>query len=199
MYYVLEIRDPHRNKVVLRRRGESFVENFIKMLYGTLYLAPTSQITQLVDQGGVARNFPNLYTQNNAYTATKPWATNVYDLVGILVGTGATPVSPTDYRIESKIANGSGAGQLSYSDMFYSYNGIVTVNNVNYFELELYRTFTNQSGSDINVSETAIYIAHHDASNVIYYFMIARDVFTPVTFPANQSRTVSYKIRVKTP
>lgn len=199
IYYLVEIRDPETKKIYLRKRGESFVENFIKILYAVLYAGSRSKITQFVGLDGALYSIPDLFDAFSYYAGTKDDPSYSPDSWGILVGTGATPVSPTDYRIESKIAHGTGLGQLSYGIMQYSYNGIITVNNVNYFELELFRTFTNQSGQDINVSETAIYVVHKNSGGGLYIFMIARDVFTPVVFPANQSRTVSYKIRVKTP
>ncbi len=71
---------------------------------------------------------------------------------GILVGTGTTPVTVTDYSLATRINNGSGAGQLNY--LIVSITTPATVGNTQSFTVS--RGFTNNSGNSITVNEVGM-------------------------------------------
>lgn len=70
---------------------------------------------------------------------------------GIVVGTGSTAVAMADYALNTKIAHGTGAGQLQY--------GSHTINNASGtspITWVVTRAFTNGSGGNITIAETGI-------------------------------------------
>jgi hypothetical protein len=116
------------------------------------------------------------------------------DSIGIVVGSGSTSVGPTDYSLVSKIAHGTGSGQLDYdaSAVLYSYGSSSSY-------VELYRSFTNKSGADITVREVGIIAKSvwRDSSAVRndVNFLVARDVLpTPVKVPNLGTLTVRYRV-----
>lgn len=72
---------------------------------------------------------------------------------GVVVGTGTTATAISDSKLETQIANGNGAGQLNYGAV--SVGQPVTVGSTRQFTVA--RTFTNNSGADINVKEVGLY------------------------------------------
>ncbi len=112
------------------------------------------------------------------------------DDYGILVGTGTTAETSTDYQIETKIAHGTGSGQLQYAAGDYTAAGV----SGSYVEFEVRRTFTNGSGASITVQEAVIYCKTWGAG-AYRYFCIARDLTGGVSVPDGQVLTVKYIYR----
>jgi hypothetical protein len=116
------------------------------------------------------------------------------DVQGIVVGSGSTPVDPTNYNLASMISHGTGSGQLDYdaSAVTTSFGGSSSY-------VELYRSFTNKSGASIVVREVGI-IARDiwwSGSTAVYNvnFLVARDVLpSPVTVPNLGTLTVRYRV-----
>lgn len=72
----------------------------------------------------------------------------------IIVGTGAGSVSYNQYNLTTKIVHGNGAGQLNHSN---SPSGDLSVSiDGNYSTFSISRTFTNNSGGDITVTEIGL-------------------------------------------
>ena len=108
---------------------------------------------------------------------------------GIIVGTGSTAPDNLDYVMETPIAHGTGAGELSYG----SESEVTTAEvgpNVDYIQS---RTFNNGSGGAINVTEFGIYAWAYAGGDFI--FMIAHDVTAPVNVPNSSTLTVTYTFR----
>jgi hypothetical protein len=109
---------------------------------------------------------------------------------GPVVGTGTGAYDWDNYKLDTQIAHGAGAGQLQYGAT--TFNAPQTVGNERYYEI--IRTFQNQSGGDITVNEIGLYATQSTAT---YYWCIARDVLgIGVTVPNGQTLTVTYKIKV---
>ncbi len=123
------------------------------------------------------------------------------DSYGIVIGNGTASVSPTDYALQSKIPNGTGSGQLSYDA--HSFSPITSGGGVTSFSVV--RSFANNSGGDISVSEVGIIIYHrlyeHDdrigtVYNETQYVLIIRDVFSTRTVPDGGGITVKYTFSI---
>jgi len=108
---------------------------------------------------------------------------------GIVLGTGDTAEDNEDYALETQLTQGVGVGNITHGAMIIGSSAVVGVN----VDLELKRTFTNNTGSSIIVKEAGIY-TWNEANN--YYFMIIRDVLSPSkTVPDKCSLTVYYTFR----
>ena len=177
--------------------GDSFLSNFIKLLYCTMCLRANpssggSAIT-LTDTGGVARTgdvtYANLlstyFMRCNNVANNADW--------GILVGTGSTAVTINDYALAAKVAQGTGAGQMEYGNhsivssthdgSTYSYSGIT-------------RTVANNSGGAIVIAEVGLATSMYWDTATYRYFLLLREVLgSAVT--VNTTQTLTATIRIK--
>lgn len=110
---------------------------------------------------------------------------------GIVIGTGTNAVTNTDYRLQTKIAQGAGAGQMSHGAMIFVTTAIVGAN----VDFVTKRTFTNNSGAQITVNEagTYTYNAGHVAHPV--HCIIRDKLAVGVDVPDKCSLTVYYTWR----
>jgi predicted RNA methylase len=83
------------------------------------------------------------------------------DSYGIIAGTGTTAVTIDDYKIETKIAQGTGTGQLSYGAVTLSITNDGTDQIV-----EIQRQVINNSGGTITIKELALYAWRASPSNI---------------------------------
>jgi hypothetical protein len=113
------------------------------------------------------------------------------DTYGIWVGSGSTPVSPSDYALASKIPHGTGAGQLDYDTHM-----VVSSYSPTSSYVEIYRSFVNKSGSDVVVREVGLAAHSRDGyQGIDSKFLVARDVLpSPITVKPLGSLTVRYRI-----
>lgn len=160
--------------------GNSLVIGFMNCLF--------SQMTKLafsgVDVAGATRSSTNNVNNLNIfYSATDKTR-------GLLVGTGTTAVALTDYALETPIADGTGAGQLLRSDLTCDLSP-TTSGSTRFFQM--YRTFTNNSGSDITIRETALYAYY--AASATYQVCLDRSA-TNHTIVNGTSATLTYKISI---
>ena len=107
---------------------------------------------------------------------------------GIVLGTGTTVVISTDYVLETPIAHGTGAGQLSYSAMGCDTDAQLGAGTKAYFTI--FRTVQNNSGGDITAKEAAIYIKNGSSS---FYFCIDRTL-TDYAILNGNSAVITYEI-----
>lgn len=157
--------------------ANSFVKTFLQTVLIRLFDSIT---VNCIDTGGAGRN--TSYLANSYVDAA---ANN--DDYGILVGTGANAVTITDYALQTKIADGAGAGQLLYGactvDADVSVDGSTA-----YFQL--YRTFTNSSGGSITIKE--IGVVKYSGT---YYLLLERSL-SENTIADAASSTLTYKISI---
>lgn len=178
--YTLEVKDKNGKTVSkITKPCKSFVLQFLQMLETQIF--PTSTPTTVTDITGTD------YTTSAHAQNFKADALVTDDAVGMLVGTGTTPVDNLDYVMETKIAHGVGAGQLSYGATSKVTSAEVGAN----VDFQLIRTFTNSSGSTINVTEIGIYgwIANS------YKFLMLHEIVTLTAVPNGQTLTVTITYR----
>ena len=118
---------------------------------------------------------------------------------GILVGSGINPEDFESYALQAKIANGTGAGQLTYVESeahAITWNpGTLTMKN------ELARYFNNNSGGDVDVNEVALALrGYRPGSSVPYNYMTSRDkLVATVTVPNTGQLKVTYMVQLTYP
>jgi hypothetical protein len=117
---------------------------------------------------------------------------------GIQIGTGTTTPSIVDSRLSSLITNGTGAGQMQYGGD--NVTGAVTNTSNNTGYITVTRTFTNNSGSSITVSEVGLvaWTGNGSPQSNQYYLIIHDLLPTPITVPNGSSLSISYEIQVAT-
>lgn len=115
------------------------------------------------------------------------------DTYGIVIGSGSTPIDIDDYELETKIAHGSGAGQLDY--------GVCTIHNFvvegDVTTLTLKRLYTNKGVSAVSITEVGYIVKTHDndyldSANVLQ----ARDIIDEIVLGVGQALPVFIDIRV---
>jgi len=122
------------------------------------------------------------------------------DARGSMVGSGTADESFEDYALQTKIANGTGAGQLSYiqseaNSMTYDAANKILKNT-------LIRYFNNNSGGDVSVNEVGLvwYSYRPDSSNYNAFYLASRDkLAATVTVPNTGQLKVTYTIQLTYP
>jgi len=189
MMIELEINDKDGRTIEKRTiEGHSWVVQFLKFIRGLFsgYIGQTTESIKATD--GLEYNFPysniELTTPLGYVKAGEGW-----DVYGIVVGTGTTPVDELDYKLESQIEHGTGSGQLYY--------GNTSVESISYdtFSFRIIRTFTNESGASIQVNEIGLIMDWQIQDGSHHYALLARDVLdTPANVGDGQTLTVRYII-----
>jgi hypothetical protein len=190
----------------LKAESKSFLLNYAKV-FVVMLGAPASATGS---SGGIFASASIMNTGGAVVTCPMEWyagsvalgggtpmgmsAPDNDDSYGIVVGSGSTPVSPTDYALAAKISHGTGAGRLDYGPATITSSYGTTSSYT-----EMARTFLNASGSDVTVREVGIipwcYWKDNDAVRYNVKFLIARDVLpTPVKVPNLGTLTVRYRI-----
>ena len=178
-----------------RYRSRSFVIGFLNAMF-----------TNLSGQG-----ITNTNTSGSQYTTEQVDQINVNDgsndnNYGIQIGTGTTTPSIVDTRLSALITNGTGAGQMQYGGV--NVTGAVTNTSNNTGYITVTRTFTNNSGASITVSEVGLVAWSGNSGGSIngtfygssnQYYLIIHDLLpTPITVPNGSSLSISYEIQVAT-
>jgi len=174
-----------------RYRSRSFVINFLNALFANL----SRQSITIINTSGSSYSAQPIDSIIAADTAND-------NNFGIQIGTGTTAPSITDTRLSQLITNGTGVGQMQYSAVSVTGPVTNTTNNTGYITIT--RTFTNNSGASITVSEVGLvafsgnyFISGNYKSN--QYFLIIHDLLpTPITVPNGSSLSISYEIQVAT-
>jgi hypothetical protein len=170
-----------------RYRSRSFVIGFLNVIFSNLS----------------GQTITNINTSGTQYTTSSTDDIAVNDgsndnRYGIQIGTGTTTPSIVDSRLSALITNGTGAGQMQYGGV--NVTGAVTNTSNNTGYITVTRTFTNNSGASITVSEVGLAAwtsAANSGSN--QYYLIIHDLLpTPITVPNGSSLSISYEIQVAT-
>ena len=178
---------------VHKQRSHSFVANFLNALaqyfatpYGTSY--------------------PSYFRMNNTsnssfYLSSYIWgnAAEGDSSHGIVIGTGTSPPAPQDYQLEKQITNGSSSGQMQYgAHSFNPSSGSVSISN-NTSSFQIIRTFINNSGSSITVSEVGYIVEVIDINGYVDYVLLIHDLLSsPITVPNGSTLNIVYTISVTT-
>jgi len=189
-------------KEVYRGESRSFVQNIGKILslmFQSSASGSTGTSATITNTSGYSASIYGEYYGSGTPDGFAPMAVNApagTDSYGIVVGSGSTPQTYSDYKLASQIYNGTGAGQLSYgthttSSSYGSTSSYITIS----------RTFTNQSGSAIVVREVGMIARQTAVSNGSgdVKYLIARDVLAnPVTVNNLGTLTVTYTLTLST-
>jgi hypothetical protein len=185
-----EVRDTETNKLIEvgQKKAESFLVQFLDMLWANMNFASTGS-------GFTSRRNDNaLVVQqacSNKSLIIAGTAGTVVD--GIIVGTGNTAPTVTDYKIETLIAHGAGAGQLQYGAVTFG----APASDATTSQYTITRNFANASGGGITVNEIGLYVNNQIIASVYTihsYFMWLRDVIAGGILVNNgQTLTVNYR------
>lgn len=170
---------------------------------GTGYSVGVGHISIRNTDGGVGYTTGNM---TSIYYAAG-WGIGFYGNTGsvnagIAVGTSDTAFSVEDYKLDSIVTHGVGAGQLSYGATVVGGGSGVAVYDAGVWTMTISRTFNNGSGDTITVKEIGLMYGTTSGSNTWFYgssgsqqFMLARDVLgSPVDVPYGAQLTVTYEI-----
>ena len=177
-FYTLEVKDKNGKTVSkVTKPCKSFVLQFLQLLECQFY--PSVNVT-IKDTSNVGQSATDAQYNFNAEAG-------VTDVTkGIVVGTGTTPVTSNDYVMETLIAHGVGATQLSYGATSKVTTAVVGAN----VDFQLIRTFNNGSGSTINVTEIGLY-----SVMVTWDVMLLHEIVTLTAVTNGQTLTVTITFR----
>ena len=183
MYVDVVVRD--RNGKVIQRIRKRKCSSYVIALIDHLNSFMGAANNTIKDTGGTNRSYePATYAANISMNVAGGATVTTF---GIRAGTGTTAVTISDYAVETPIAEGTGAGQLSHGAT--SVGAPSTVGSSRQFTIA--RTFTNNSGASITVNEVGLYSRY----STVYYFMLERSLLT-FSIANGASATVTYTIKV---
>ena len=153
----------------------SFVKGWIVYLYRTIGGAYSMS---LKDTENTTRNavYSKIRLNSGAGTTT----------YGSVVGTGTNAVTLADYALQTKIAHGSGSGQLQYSACTVAAPGYTAST----ITETITRIFTNAFGGTITINEIGLY-----GYSAYFYYCIARDLAT-IALTDGAQLTLNYIVQV---
>jgi len=196
-----------------KQRSHSFLRNFLAMI-GSLMINPFDSYGNYYYFLSTGNGWFSYDPANTIYQTTLTMLDSANDSTyGIVVGTGTTPPTPQNYQLQSQIANGTGSGQLVYGAHSVSptpgttlldgqsatpSTGVLTPSG-NTTSFSISRTFQNQSGASITVSEVGIIARVIAYSDLKPYVLIIRDLLSsPITIPNGGVMAITYTISVTT-
>jgi hypothetical protein len=152
--------------------SDSFVQNFILLLQAAFRNSAVS----MQDTSNTARSALGFSSYPTAYGVTNSH---------VVVGTGSTPVTPSDYKLESQNLT------LEHVPVLLTQPTTPVING-GFIESTMFRrTFNNRTGASVVISEIGVYVLYSS-----YSIMILRDILgSPVTVLNNQTLQVEYTIR----
>lgn len=188
-----------------RHRAHSFVNNFLKMIEGCLFTpgkgnAVTTTIVR--PDGTNATVYLERYGSYGGSGGT-PMACKAPDnddSYGIIAGSGTTPFNLNQYALSSKIAHGTGSGQLDYGPVDVTDLGLDETVSPPVYKFRFLRSFTNFTSTGITITEVGLYARNYwaDSTVVDIKFAIARDLLpTSYTIPAGGTGTIVYDAEVE--
>jgi len=196
-----------------KQHSHSFLMNFAAML-ATAMLNPFASIKNFYYFKITAGTWYSIDTsyayQNDLFTMLDSSNDSSY---GIVVGTGTATPTPNDFELENQIINGTGSGQLVYGAHSISptpgtsalqagtstpSSGVLTPSN-NTTSFSVSRTFQNQSGASITVSEVGIMSMTEEYSEVYNPVLLIHDLLSSaITIPNGGVMGITYTISVTT-
>jgi hypothetical protein len=177
-------------KCILEKENDLVLRNLVRILYHLFanYAAVNTPTITITDVTGTSyTGYPyisgNVSSPNVKYVLAWNSQGGVGDAnTGIVIGTGTTTPSRTDYALQSKIAHGTGTGQIYYNQQIYEL--------LSDYQFRLNREFTN-AGSDLSVAEAGLQY-NTTISTASYTTLLLRDTFTPVSVTAGNGIRVRY-------
>jgi len=196
-----------------KQHSHSFLMNFAALLAATMLIpyGSTSYWYYFKSTSGLWYSLYGASTPMNTIFAMLDSAND--SSYGIVVGTGTATPTPNDCVLENQIVNGTGSGQLVYGAHSASpaagtstlnagtttpTSGVLTPSgNVTSFQVS--RTFQNQSGASITVSEVGIISGVSTPASGTTYVLIIHDLLSSaITIPNNGVMAITYTVSVTT-
>ena len=184
LWYSAVVRD-QKGKVISRerRKSRSIVRGWADMLY--VLLANVSWAIKLTN--GTS---PLVYSTDASNL--RMTAAIAEDDRSLVVGSGDTAVTISDYAMETKIAEGAGAGQLNHQATTVNAS-IVAAPHCGFI---IERAFTNNSGGDVTVREAGIHVSARLAAGTGYVLAIRDVLGVAQVIPNGGSLSINYTLRV---
>lgn len=178
-YFRLNILDKDKNLIKKGRayKTKSFVKQFLQLWYRDIIVTSftvkdTSGTNQLDASGNNLYHSPMTGGESNDFTITD---TNDYFVggneTGIVIGTGTNAVTPSDYQLQTIIADGDSSSQMKYYGGRYDNYTVDTGTDESSFDVS--RLFKNDSGGSITINEIGFYCLDLDKK-----YCIIRDKLT---------------------
>ena len=169
----------------------SLLQNFVYLLQAGFKSTSNANV---VDTSNAVRTVGNYmisfyYGWWSSSGAAYPPAAN--DNYGIQVGSNATAVTITDYKLNTKITHGVGAGQLKYSSQ--GMTGLYTSGSTRSFKV--HRFFANDSGGDVTIREVGLCMYPGGAGGP-FYTLISRDLTGDITVTTGNAVPVEITIQI---
>ena len=193
-----------------KQKSHSFLMNFAAMLGASMFETASANFYYFRATTGTWYSFDTYHSNWSIFYMNDGANDSTY---GIVVGTGTTPPTPNDYNLENIISNGTGSGQLVYGSHSISpqggtselqagtstpTTGVLTPSG-NTISFSISRTFQNQSGAPITVSEVGIIALPVVYSNTTAYVLIIHDLLSsPITVANLSILQITYTISVTT-
>lgn len=187
LYYTVTVRDKN-GKIVSRERhkSRSFVRQWADFHY---WLADFDDRTAT----DITNTSRTLDRDTGVVSALRMDGVATDDSKGVMVGTGTTAVTISDYALATKIAEGTGSGQLSHGAVTFTAPSV----SGSECSFTVTRVFTNGSGATITVKEIGIYVTAQSTTPTVDYYLVIRDVLaTTQAVPDGGSITVVYTLKV---
>jgi hypothetical protein len=175
------------------KKSESYVRQFVDLLMVQM-MAVSEMLPSFIRDVNNALREVAVSSLNFQATA----AAND-DSYGIVVGSGNTPPTINDFALQTKVANGVGAGQLQYGGVTF---GLPT-SNLTTSHFTVTRNFANASGNPIAIYEIGLYVKgnaplpwlnNRGSSSSRYNFCTIRDVIVAgISILNGETLTVNYR------
>jgi hypothetical protein len=175
-------------KCILEKDNDLVLRNLVRVLYHLFANYETNAYPSITVTDVNGASYTGGLAKDTSYNHVKyelGWQNQGdlgVDANGIVIGTGTTAPSRTDYALVAKIPHGTGVGQITYQRM--------TDELLSDYSFRLTREFTN-AGSDLSVAEAGLqYVTC--VSTVGRTLLLLRDTFTPVSVTAGNGIRVRY-------
>jgi hypothetical protein len=175
-------------KCLIEKENDLVLRNLVRILYHLFANYEVNNAPSITTTDVTGTSYTGSISRDNAYLYVKYQLGWSYqgdigvDANGIVIGTGTTTPSRTDYALVSKISHGTGVGQIYYQRQTYEL--------LSDYQFRLNREFTN-AGSDLSVAEAGLqYVTL--VGNSLRTYLLLRDTFTPVSVTAGNGIRVRY-------
>jgi hypothetical protein len=201
--YIQTISDPKEQQDWIKSHGKltkttgfmkshSFTLQYLQIMFeyvcARVYTAANNNgicvTASIRDTSNTLRQMPALLTNVAAYNPALN-AVTADVTYGILCGTGATAPATADYKMQTLIAQGSGAGQFQYQATAVGAAGIVGAN----VDCIVARVVVNGSSGTITITEVGMQLYLN-----AWFFLIAHDAVSQAV-NAGAVAVISYDLR----
>ena len=195
LYYRIEVKDRYGRvkKRTKLKPCNSFVLQFLAMIGGAIshqFQVQSAVYCPAKDTDGNAIAYGMTGTAY-AYSFFSVFSADNNAGYGIVAGTGTTPPTNADYKLQTQIAHGVGAGQLDYGTHSLTVAQVVGSN----VDLVISRTMYNGSGATITISEIGVYEYGSHPAGGNKTAMLIRDIITPVDIENGETVSIQYTLR----